>query len=208
MNMGTLATGLLIGFSVAAPVGPIGVLCIRRTLAGGRALGFVSGAGAATADALFGCVAAFGLTFISSLLISQQDWIRLFGGLFLCYLGVQTLRSRPSDQPAQAESQGLAGAYLSTVFLTLTNPATILSFVAIFAGVGIAQGETSYARAALLLVGLFIGSLLWWLLLSTGVSLFRSRMNATALLWINRLSGAIILAFGVAALGSLLRLWM
>ncbi len=94
--------GLVIGFSIAAPVGPIGVLCIRRTLANGKISGLVSGLGAATADALYGCVAGFGLTFISSLLIDQQMWLRLFGGLFLCYLGVKTLLS----QPAQAGSPG------------------------------------------------------------------------------------------------------
>src|SRR5512140_2506793 len=98
--------GLLIGFSIAAPVGPIGVLCIRRTLANGRVSGLVTGLGAATADGLYGCVAGFGLTFISSLLIDQQMWLRLFGGLFLCYLGLKTLLSKPAQQEARVGGSG------------------------------------------------------------------------------------------------------
>src|SRR4051794_7985246 len=122
MEFNYLFSGLLIGFSIAAPVGPIGVLCIRRTLSDGRLAGFVSGLGAATADATYGCVAAFGLTVISDFLVGQQFWFKLIGGLFLCYLGVQLFRSRPSDRPAQARGVGLLGAYASTVALTLTNP--------------------------------------------------------------------------------------
>src|SRR5579862_4353247 len=116
--------GLLIGFSIAAPVGPIGVLCIRRTLANGRVNGLVTGLGAATADACYGAVAGFGLTFISGLLIDQRVWLRLIGGAFLCYLGVKTFLARPAEQAAAAKSSSLAGAYTSTLFLTLTNPTT------------------------------------------------------------------------------------
>src|SRR5215212_10024460 len=126
MDTSLLLKGLLIGFSIAAPVGPIGVLCIRRTLAQGRAAGLVSGLGAASADAVYGCIAGFGLTFISGLLISQQGWLRLIGGGFLLYLGIKTLLSRPAEQPASAGGTGLARAYASTQLLTLTNPATIL----------------------------------------------------------------------------------
>jgi LysE type translocator len=121
--------GLVIGFSIAAPVGPIGVLCIRRTLADGRAAGFFSGLGAATADALYGAVAAFGLTAISSVLIGQATWLRLGGGLFLCYLGIKTFLARPAAEATPARATGLIGAYVSTLLLTLANPTTILSFV-------------------------------------------------------------------------------
>ena len=141
--------GFILGLAIAAPVGPIGVLCIRRTLAQGRLFGFVSGLGAATADALYGCVAAFGLTAISALLVRQQDLLRLLGGLFLCYLGVRTLLARPTDQSAAAEGQGLGGAYFSTLLLTLTNPITILSFVAVFAGLGVGGGNGYGAAAAI-----------------------------------------------------------
>src|SRR5690242_13032805 len=135
--LGYWLRGLLLGFSIAAPVGPIGVLCIRRTLADGRVVGFVSGLGAATADAFYGAVAGFGLTVISALLIEQRFWLRLIGGGFLLYLGVRTVLARPAERAASAGGKGLAGAYGSTLFLTLTNPLTILSFAAIFAGLGV-----------------------------------------------------------------------
>jgi len=195
--------GVLIGFSIAAPVGPIGVLCILRTLANGRVNGLVSGLGAATADALYGSVAAFGLTFISSLLIGQHFWLRLIGGVFLCYLGVRTFLARPAEQAASAKSASLAGAYASTLLLTLTNPTTILSFAAVFAGLGLASAGGNYAASGLLALGVFLGSALWWLILSSGVSLFRARFGPRQLRWVNRLSGLIILAFGVLALLSL-----
>jgi threonine/homoserine/homoserine lactone efflux protein len=220
--------GLALGLAIAAPVGPIGVLCIRRTLAEGRLAGLVSGLGAATADAIYGFIAAFGLTFISSLLISYQDAIRLVGGLFLLYLGVRTLRAPVADpsgsdsaqtgsdtpqmatQPAAAQPTatepiggGLLGNYVSTLALTLTNPMTILSFAAVFAGLGVGVGSGDYASAAILVLGVFLGSALWWLALSGAVSLLRRRVTPRGLRWVNRVSGLIILGFGVAALASL-----
>jgi threonine/homoserine/homoserine lactone efflux protein len=197
--------GFILGLAIAAPVGPIGVLCIRRTLAQGRTFGFVSGLGAATADAIYGCIAAFGLTAISALLVRQQDLLRLSGGLFLCYLGVRTMLARPTDRSAAAEGQGLGGAYFSTLLLTLTNPITILSFVAVFAGLGVGGAGSGYGAAAAIVLGVFLGSAAWWFLLSGGVSLVRDKFDARAMLWVNRISGVIILGFGVAALVSLLR---
>lgn len=200
MSLLLLFKGLVLGLSIAAPVGPIGLLCIRRTLAQGQLVGLVSGLGAATADGLYGFVAAFGLTLISQLLIEQTLWLQLIGGLFLCYLGVTTFRSRPADSPATATSQGLAGAYASTLALTLTNPATILSFIAIFAGLGIADPERDHISSGLIVVGVFLGSALWWLLLSWGVNLFRASLNPQRLGWLNKLAGIAIFAFGVVAL--------
>ncbi len=208
-----LLRGLLIGFSIAAPVGPIGVLCIRRTLAEGRMAGVLTGLGAATADALYGCIAAFGLTFISAFLVRQQDLLALAGGAFLCYLGVRTFLSRPAEGAAPSGSgKSLLGMYTSTFFLTLTNPLTILSFAAIYAGLGLAsisqaQGSSQaseYLSAALVVLGVFLGSASWWLLLSGVVSLFRSRVTPGTLRWINRISGVIILGFGIAMLIQLL----
>jgi threonine/homoserine/homoserine lactone efflux protein len=199
-----LLKGLLIGFSIAAPVGPIGVLCIRRTLAEGRAFGLVSGLGAATADAVYGCIAGFGLTFAADFLVGQQHWLRLAGGAFLCWLGLRTLRTKQPNEAATAPGRGLLGAYASTFFLTITNPVTILSFAAIFAGLGLADSGGDYASAAVLVAGVFAGSAAWWLLLSGGVGLFRERINQRALQWINRISGAMIVAFGILALASLL----
>lgn len=205
MDISYLLRGLVIGFAIAAPVGPIGVLCIRRTLAEGRAEGLVSGLGAATADAIYGFIAAFGLTYVSSILIGQQQWIRLIGGLFLCYLGIRTFMAKPAAEPSSAAGIGLPGAYISTFFLTLTNPMTILSFAAVFAGLGIGSAAGDYSSAALLVLGVFLGSGLWWLLLSGGVSLFRTKLQPRALRWVNTISGIVILGFGVTALLSLMR---
>lgn len=197
--------GFLLGLAIAAPVGPIGVLCIRRTLAQGRAIGFISGLGAATADALYGCIAAFGLTAVSALLVRHRAWLGLAGGLFLCYLGIKTLLSRPAMEAALAEGSGLAGAYFSTLLLTLTNPMTILSFVAVFAGLGVGRAGNGYGAAAAVVLGVFLGSSAWWFLLSGGVSLVRAKFDARAMLWVNRVSGVIILGFGLFALVSLTR---
>ena len=205
MDISFLLRGLVIGFSIAAPVGPIGVLCIRRTLAEGRVSGLVSGLGAATADAIYGCIAGFGLTFISSILVSQQVWPRLIGGVFLCYLGLKTFVARPAEEAASAEGRGLIGAYVSTFFLTLTNPMTILSFAVIFAGLGLGSASGNYISAGLLILGVFIGSGLWWLMLSGGVGLFRTRFNLQGLRWVNRISGIIITGFGLIALLSVRR---
>jgi threonine/homoserine/homoserine lactone efflux protein len=191
---------MIIGFSIAAPVGPIGVLCIRRTLAEGRTSGFVSGLGAASADALYGCVAGFGLTFISSFLVGQQTWLRPVGGIFLCYLGMRTWLAKPAENAAPARGYGLAGNYASTFFLTLTNPMTILSFAAVFAGLGLAGASGNYASAGLLVAGVFLGSAGWWLLLSGLVGAFRSKFQPGGLRWVNRISGVIIMAFGLVAL--------
>ena len=198
-----LLRGIILGFSIAAPVGPIGVLCIRRTLAEGRASGFVSGLGAATADAIYGCVAGFGLTFISSFLVNQQVWLRLVGGAFLCYLGIRTFLARPADQAAPAQGNGLIGAYGSTFLLTLTNPMTILSFAAAFAGLGLADIGGEFGSAAMLVLGVFAGSTLWWLGLNGVVSLFRTRFDARALRWVTRASGITIAGFGLFALLSI-----
>ena len=203
-DLSFLLRGFIIGFSIAAPVGPIGVLCIRRTLAEGRIYGLVSGLGAATADAIYGCVAGFGLTFVSNFLISQQIWLRLIGGGFLCFLGLRTFLSKPSEQAASTKVNGLFGAYASTFFLTLTNPMTILSFAAIFAGLGVGSADGSYVSAAILVFGVFIGSVLWWLVLSTTVSMFLKKFTPSGLQWINRIAGIILVGFGLIVLFSLL----
>lgn len=200
MDIVFFAKGLIIGFSIAAPVGPIGVLCIRRTLVQGRAIGLISGLGAATADAIYGLIAGFSLTFISGILVSHQLELRIVGGLFLCYLGVTNFLSKPADSAATVTGKGMIGAYTSTLFLTLTNPLTILSFTAIFAGLGIASNAQSYLDSAVLVCGVFLGSALWWLLLSMGVSIFRSKFHHQSLVLVNKISGLIIIAFGIVAI--------
>jgi len=193
--------GLAIGFSIAAPVGPIGVLCIRRSLSEGRQVGLATGLGAATADAIYGCVAAFGLTAVSSALVGHRSWLGLSGGLFLCYLGGRTFMSGPAARVAESAGRGLLAAYLTTFFLTLTNPMTILSFVAVFAGFGLGSSP-NYLAAGVLVTGVFIGSALWWLLLSGGVGLLQSRIGSGWMQLINRLSGCIIFAFGIYSLST------
>ncbi|MGI8588028.1 MAG: LysE family translocator [Chloroflexia bacterium] len=202
MDLAFLLKGVVIGFSIAAPVGPIGVLCIRRTLTSGRAYGFVSGLGAATADATYGAVAGLGLTFISGLLIGGQFWLRLVGGLFLIWLGVRTFQALPIGTSASGSAVGLARAYFSTLLLTLTNPLTILSFTLVFAGLGLASRAPDYGSVVLLMAGVFVGSALWWLLLAAGVGMLRERMRAEGLRWVNRVSGTVIAGFGVIALVS------
>ena len=195
--------GLLIGFSIAAPVGPIGVLCIRRTLSDGRAAGFVSGLGAATVDAFYGAIAAFGLTFVSGFLVREQSWLRLAGGLFLIYLGIRAFRSEPAPlRENGGASRSLGSAYATTLALTLTNPMTILSFAALFAGLGVVTAR-DYATAGALVAGVFAGSALWWLILSGAAGLVRTRLRPEALRWVNRTAGVVITAFGVLALVSL-----
>jgi threonine/homoserine/homoserine lactone efflux protein len=201
MDAAFLERGLIIGLSIAAPVGPVSLLCIRRTLAEGRLSGIVSGLGAATADAAFGCVAGLGLTYISNIMIDQRSWLRLIGGLFLCYLGIRLLLARPAEQTAlPTKGNGLIYAYASTLLLTLTNPMTILSFAAFFAGLGLASAGNGYASSGALVLGVFIGSAIWWLILSSAVGAFRERCSQLGLQWVNRISGAMIAGFGLAAL--------
>jgi threonine/homoserine/homoserine lactone efflux protein len=194
-----LFKGLALGLSIAAPVGPIGVLCIRRTLAEGRAVGLVSGMGAATADALYGAISAFGLTFLMNFLLGGQLWLRGIGGLFLCYLGFRTFLSKPAEQATPSTSHGLVGAFSSTFLLTLTNPMTILSFAAVFAGLGITVARRDPWSAGSLVLGVFLGSALWWLMLSSSVALCRKKITARGLRWIHWIAGAMLLSFGIFA---------
>jgi threonine/homoserine/homoserine lactone efflux protein len=200
----------LIGISIAAPVGPIGILCIRRTLAEGRIAGFVSGLGAASADAVYGAIAAFGLTFISVLLVQQTFWLKLVGGLFLIFLGIRTFFTPPTihklDLRSQDKQSSMIRFYASTFFLTITNPLTILSFAAIFASLGGSETDKSgdYLASAIMVLGIFLGSCAWWFILSGFTGYFRRRLNEKAMIWINRTSGVIITGFGLLALASLL----
>lgn len=197
--------GCIIGLSIAAPVGPIGMLCIRRTLAEGRRAGLAAGLGAATADAIYGCIAGFGLTAISNFLLQQQTVLALAGGLFLCWLGVKTFFSRPAAEAVTTQPGHWLAGYASTFVLTLTNPLTILSFAAVFAGLGLAGTGGDYLAASALVVGVFTGSAAWWLMLCLAVGMLRSRFDATRLRWLNRLSGLIITGFGLWALFHLRR---
>jgi threonine/homoserine/homoserine lactone efflux protein len=198
MDPSFLARGLAVGFTIAAAVGPISILVLRRTLAHGRVYGLASGMGVAAADGSYGGIAAFGLTAITSVLVGLRPALGLVGGLFLVYLAIRTMLAAPATTAAEVrERPGLAGAFVSIYGLTMTNPMTILSFAGIFAGLGLSGG--SLLEAALLTLGVFLGSATWWVGLTFLVSRLRTRLTPTILLWINRLSGAILLVFGLTA---------
>jgi threonine/homoserine/homoserine lactone efflux protein len=203
MDVSFFVRGLAIGFAIAAPVGVIGLLCIRRTLADGRLAGFVSGLGAATADALYGAVAALGLTAITAAIVEHQATVRLVGGVFLLYLGARTVLATPVVDTASGSTRGLLTAYASTLALTLTNPTTILSFAAVFAGLGLGTTAGDRWSAVLMVGGVFLGSALWWLVLSGAVGLFRWALTPGRLRWVNRVSGVVLMGFGVVALANL-----
>lgn len=191
---GILFQGIVLGFSIAAPVGPIGVLCIRRSLQNGFKSGLASGLGAASADAVYGTIAAAGLTIAADFLVKQQTWLGLLGGAFLLYLGVQTFRDSPSEMDGEEKkANSLIGDYLSTFLLTLSNPITIFSFIALFGG--LSSGTDFKASAFVLVMGVFSGSALWWLTLSGGVSIFRERFSGKVMVWMNRIAGVVILTF-------------
>jgi threonine/homoserine/homoserine lactone efflux protein len=203
MESSLLLKGMLLGFSIAAPVGPIGILCIRRTLQHGRLSGLFSGIGAALADTIYAIIAAFGLTFISDFLLAAQYWLHLIGGAFLLYLGIKTGLSKPAEKVQMPSHKSLLNDFISTFLLTITNPMTILAFLAIFAAFGLTSVQGSYADTSAVVAGVFIGSAIWWIILSEGVTLFRKKVSQKVMLWINRIAGLIITAFGIWVLLSL-----
>jgi threonine/homoserine/homoserine lactone efflux protein len=205
MLVALLLKGVLVGIIIAVPAGPVGVLCIRRTIFHGQLAGFMSGLGAATADAVFGIIAAFGLTVISDLLLDYRDWLRVGGGAFLLYIGITAFIADPlAGTQAQRDPEDLLSDYFSTFALTITNPITILAFLAIFAGIGFTGAEATLGRAAILVLGVWLGSLVWWAALSFGAGRLRMSFDRHHLVWINRGSGGILVVSGVALIGSLL----
>lgn len=200
MESAALWEGFTVGFMIAAPVGPIGVLCIRRTLADGQAHGLVSGLGAATVHACYAGIAGFGLTFLASFLAEQHGWLRLGGSALLCYLGLRIFRTRAALGGAPSDCRSLARAYASALCLAIANPMTVLPFVAFAAGLSAERESPSQLSAAVLVAGVFLGSALWWVLLSSAVRAVRQWLGAEALGWINRLAGAIIVGFGLLVL--------
>jgi threonine/homoserine/homoserine lactone efflux protein len=204
MDLTLVIRGFVLGFTIAAAVGPISLLCIRRTLAEGRLVGLVSGLGVATADATYGAIAAFGLTAVTDLLVDGRQVLGIVGGAFLLWLAWRTFRAVPVEAaaaPADPDARrGLPGAYLSTLGLTLTNPMTILSFGALFVGLGVTGGDS--IGAALLTVGVFAGSAAWWVVLVAVVGALRRRVTPRGLRLVNVVSGVLIGAFAIVALAS------
>lgn len=205
MQILLFAEGILVGFLVAVPVGPVAVLCIRRTLAHGRTSGYVSGLGAATADGLYAAIATFGLTSVGDILLHEQFWLRVIGGIVLVLMGVKTYFAKMRRKTVDGENETLVRDYFSTLLLTLTNPMTIIAFAAIYAGLGLSAITGNYVSATLLFLGTTVGSALWWILLAELVVDFRPSCDHCVLLWINRIAGVAIACFGLLAL---LSVWM
>src|SRR5882672_1160899 len=187
--------GLAFGFLLAATVGPMWVLCFRRTVEQGALAGFVSGMGIAVADGLYGAVAAFGLTAVSGVLLEHSLGIGLIGSAFLLYLGTKTLLARPTLEKTRMDSTSLAKGFFSTLGLTLTNPPTILAFAAIFAGLGLVSSD--YATAALVVLGVFLGSASWWIILAAGANWLRGRTGPKLFRAVNLVAGLSILGFAI-----------
>jgi threonine/homoserine/homoserine lactone efflux protein len=202
MDSSLFFKGLALGFSVAIPVGPINLLCIRRTICEGRLSGFVTGLGAATADAFYGFIAAFGVSLLWNLLIGNAGTMRLIGGIFLCFMGVRTFFTHPAITPAQPRRTAKThlGAFVSTLFLTLTNPMTIIAFSAAFLALGIGGVASDNASALAVVAGVFAGSTLWWGILAGSVGAFRERFDFHGLRRLNRISGVAIALFGIGLL--------
>jgi threonine/homoserine/homoserine lactone efflux protein len=204
MLLGLLLKGALVGVVIAVPVGPVGVLCIRRTILHGRLAGFISGLGAATADAMFAIIAGFGLTFVADLLFGYQDWLRLGGAAFLLYVGISAFTADPlAGTQSRRDPDTLLADFASAFALTITNPITILVFLAVFAGIGLGGEEATLGRVAILVLGVWLGSLLWWAGLAIGGGALRLSFDRAHLVWINWGSGGILVFSGVALLGSL-----
>ena len=193
-----LVRGALAGLAITAPVGPVNVLCISRTLAKGRMAGLRSGFGAATADTVYGSIAGFSISFIIQFLVREQFWIRLVGGALLIMIGIRyyfkTPQSLTKDREESAHSD-----YITAFLLTLTNPTVVLSFLAVLAVLGLAE-RRALGPSLVLVGGIFAGAMLWWIALAFGVSHFRDRFNDTAVLWMNRIAGVAIGGFGIATL--------
>ncbi len=203
MEFGLFGKGLLLGLAIAAPLGPIGALCINRTLERGFWAGIMGGVGTAMADATYAALAALGFAAFAAMLIVVDAPLRVVGGLFMIWLGWNSLRPRPAVEAARLDTRDLLGTVAATFALTIANPMTIVSFAAIFAGLGLGS-ETGGASAFIIVAGVFLGSLGWWAVLSGGVALARQRLPEGFATWISRLSGVVLIGFGVMAIGSLL----
>jgi threonine/homoserine/homoserine lactone efflux protein len=206
MYISLFLKGLLTGISIAAPVGPIGLLCIRRSLIHGRSAGLATGLGAAIADGIYSIIAGFGLTAVSSFLVTQKFLLRLGGGIFLSYLGIRSLYAQPHTREIPVSNKSFFVLLIETIFLTLANPLTIVAFTAAFTLLGIANSHApkDYFAASCISLGVFLGSTLWFVSLSLIMSLFRNKCTPESFMWINRISGILLITFGAVSLVSLL----
>lgn len=194
----------LIGLCIAVPVGPIGVLCRQKTLRYGYKAGIITGLGAALADAIYGCIAAFGIAIIGNFMVEQAFYLQILGCAFLLYLGLKTflLKTNASSQTNTCNESCL-GTFGTSFFLTITNPMTILSFAGIFAAFGLGTANNDTITASTMVTGIFVGSLFWWIILVGLVAIIHKRLNKRYLGYLNKVSGIILLGFGLYILGIL-----
>jgi threonine/homoserine/homoserine lactone efflux protein len=205
--LGTLFLhGFIIGFALAMVIGPIGIWCIQQTLSRGFWAGLAVGLGAATADGIYGALAGLGMTYIVDVLLQAQRILQTAGGIFLCYLGIKTLLARPVTEPEQTQATTVSWwrLYSATLLLTLANPITIVTFTALFAALGVTTTNAGGSSVIILFTSIYLGSTLWWILLSGGLTLVRKRISLSILNTINTISGCIMTGFGVIALLSVL----
>jgi threonine/homoserine/homoserine lactone efflux protein len=199
--------GFVIGFIIAAPVGPINIMCVRRTIVHGRLAGLVSGCGAAMAYTVLGAIAIFGLAFLSEFLIGERFWLAVGGALFLTVLGIRSLTKPPPKLVSGRDPTNLVGDFTSTFVLTLSNPITILSFFGIFAAFGVHPDERIGPDDWAALLGVLAGSTAWWLTLIGLAGMFHGRFTVSGLVWANRITGVVMLVFAAVVLFEAARLW-
>jgi threonine/homoserine/homoserine lactone efflux protein len=201
MNDILLFKCMLSGFLLAAPIGPVNLICIRYTLSEGRIPGLIAGLGAALADVLYGSVAAAGLSVLTAFILHYGIAFRFGGGLFIIYLGFRTFHAAPRNKSSKKSSGcSLYSLFTKVFLLTLTNPATVFTFIAIFSSFGIAVLVTDRFTTALAALGVFIGSALWWLTLTSIVCLFRNKVTPSVVVRINKIAGIIIILLGIVSI--------
>lgn len=201
MEWKSFIDGMMVGFSASVPLGPIGVLCIQRTLQRGRLSGFISGIGAALSDTIYAIIAGFSISYIVSFIEEQFIWINIFGAIILIFLGVTIYRSNPAVQLRRQKSKAgtLIQDFVSTFLLTISNPLAVFLFIAFFAGFGVVHPSSGLVGQLILIMGVFVGASTWWLLLTSVVGLFRSKVNLRRLFWINKIAGGTIIIFVIVA---------
>lgn len=197
--------GIIVGLMVSIPLGPIGVLCVQRTLNKGRRSGFVSGLGAASADMIFSMIAGFGITFIIRFVKEQHIYFQLIGGIVIIILGIHIFYTNPVRQlrMQRLNKNKLSYDFLSVFFLTITNPMAIFFFLAMFAGINIASGPMSISHLITMVSGVFVGGSAWWFVLSAFVNYWRDRFRLKSIWWMNKVAGVVIFSLGIAAIISI-----
>jgi threonine/homoserine/homoserine lactone efflux protein len=195
--------GLLVGFAMAVPIGPVGIMCIRKTLMERHSRGLMTGLGAATADSLYGGIAAFGLTFITDIIAGQQLWLHLGGGILLLVLGIKTFRVTRERPSHPFDNRGVVGSYLAAFLLAVSNPVTIFAFIAVFAAFGLGN-RGAFITRGMLVAGVFTGSFLWFVTLGHVATVFRHKLDSGGLIWVNRVSGVLIMLSGIVAFVSMI----